>query len=49
MAAIRLGNGDLFIWSPIALTPALKVKGLYDPAGLPNQLGDSLKVGLDYG
>jgi hypothetical protein len=24
MAAIRLANGDLFVWSPIALTPELK-------------------------
>ena len=27
----------------------LLIVPLYDPAGLPNQLGDSLKVGLDYG
>ncbi|HEX4534470.1 MAG TPA: DUF4336 domain-containing protein, partial [Rhizomicrobium sp.] len=26
MALIRLGNGDLFVWSPIALTPELKAQ-----------------------
>ncbi|HEX3810651.1 MAG TPA: DUF4336 domain-containing protein [Rhizomicrobium sp.] len=26
MALIRLGNGDLFVWSPIALTPELKTQ-----------------------
>lgn len=26
MAVIRLGSGDLFIWSPIALTPELKMQ-----------------------
>jgi hypothetical protein len=26
MAAIRLTNGDLFVWSPIALTPELKAQ-----------------------
>jgi hypothetical protein len=26
MAVIRLANGDLFIWSPIALTPALRIE-----------------------
>jgi len=24
MAVVRLDNGDLFVWSPIALTPKLK-------------------------